>query len=83
LPVYEKIWEMVVHKQLIRYLESNELIAICQSRFRSGHSCETALQWILTDWKNVIGNRQMIGVVFMDLKRAFEIVDRSVLLKKL
>jgi len=44
LPVYEKILKMVVHKQLMKYLESNELIAVCQSGFRSGHSCETALQ---------------------------------------
>jgi len=38
LPVYEKILEMVVHKQLMKYLESNELITVCQSGFRSGHS---------------------------------------------
>jgi len=83
LPVYKKILEMIVHKQLMRYLESNELIAVCQSGFRSGHSCETALQWVLINWKNAIGDRQIIGVVFLDLKRAFEVVDRSVLLKKL
>jgi len=83
LLVYEKILEMVVHKQLVEYLESNELITVCQSGFRNGHSCETALQWVLTDWKNVIGDRQMIGVIFLDLKSAFEVVDRSVLIKKL
>jgi len=83
LPAYEKILEMVVHNQLMRCLESNELIAVCQSGFRSGHSCETALQWVLTDLKNAIGDRQMIGVVFLDLKRAFKVVDRNVLLKKL
>jgi len=44
LPVYEKISEMVVHKQLVEYLESNKLITVCQSGFSSGHSCETALQ---------------------------------------
>jgi len=38
---------------------------------------------MLTDWKNAIGDRQMIGIIFLDLKRAFEIVDRSVLIKKL
>jgi len=68
LHVYEKILEMVVHKQLMRYLKSNELIAVCQSGFRSGHSYETALQWVLTDWKNAIRDRQMIGMVFLDLK---------------
>jgi len=43
LPVYEKILKMVIHKQS-EYLESNELITVCQSGFISGHSYETALQ---------------------------------------
>jgi len=38
---------------------------------------------MLTDWKKGIGKRQMIGVIFLDLKRAFEIVDRKILIKKL
>jgi len=83
LPIYEKILETVVHKQLVKYLESNELITLYQSGFRNGHLCETALQWVLRDWKNAIGDRQMIGVVFLDLKRTFEVVDRSILIRKL
>jgi len=61
LPIYEKILEMVIHKQLMKYLESNELITVCQSGFRNGHSCEIALQWVLTDWKNTIGDRHLRG----------------------
>lgn len=77
LPVYEKILEIVVHRQLVDYLESNELFQECQSGFRCKHSCETALQWVITSWKKSIGEGKMIGVVFLDLKRAFEIVDRN------
>jgi len=33
--------------------------------------------------ENAIGDRQMIGVVLLDLKRAFEVVDRNILIKKL
>jgi len=70
LPVYEKILEMVIHKQLVKYLESNGLITVYQSGFRSGHSCETALQWVLTEWKNAIGDRQMIGILFLEKERS-------------
>lgn len=77
LPVYEKILEIIVHKQLVEYLENNKLIRECQSGFRAKHSCETALQWIISEWKRAIRERKMIGVVFLDLKRAFEVVDRS------
>lgn len=47
------------------------------------HSCETALQWVLSKWKRNIGEGKIIGVVFLDLKRAFEVVDRKILIKKL
>lgn len=82
-PVYEKILEIIVKRQLVNYLESNELFHECQSGFRCKHSCETALQWVITSWKKTIGEGKMIGVVFLDLKRAFEIVDRNILIYKL
>ncbi|KMQ91291.1 rna-directed dna polymerase from mobile element jockey-like protein [Lasius niger] len=83
LPIYEKILEIIVHKQLGEYLENNKLIEECQSGFRSKHSCETALQWVISSWKRTISEGKMIGVVFLDLRKAFEVVDRSILLKKL
>lgn len=83
LPVYEKVLELIVQKQLIEYFEKNELFTECQSGFRMKHSCETALQWVLSEWKRNIGEGKIIGVVFLDLKRAFEVVDRKILIKKL
>lgn len=59
------------------------MFAECQSGFRVKHSCETALQWVLSEWKRNIGEGKIIGIVFLDLKRAFEIVDRKMLIKKL
>jgi len=34
-------------------------------------------------WKKVIGEGRMVGVILLDLKRTFEIVDREILLNKL
>lgn len=51
LPIYEKILEIIVHRQLINYLEENKILEECQSGFRAKHSCETALQWVITGWK--------------------------------
>jgi len=83
LPIYEKILEILVHNQLVNYLEDNNLLEECQSGFRAGHSCETAIQWVISSWKKNIGQGMMIEVVFLDLRRAFELVDRNILLKKL
>lgn len=83
LPIYEKILEIIVHKQMVRYLEDNKLLIESQSGFREGHSCETALQWVISSWKKSIGENKIVGVVFIDLRRAFELVNRNILLQKL
>jgi len=54
----------------------------CQSGFRVKHSCETALQWIISSWKKSIGEGKIIRVVFVDLRKAFK-VDRDILIRKL
>lgn len=48
LPIYEKVLEIIVHSQLVKYLEGNKLLEECQSGFRAKHSCETALQWVIS-----------------------------------
>ena len=83
LPIYEKVLETVVKKQIERYLESNNIITEHQSGFRKNYSCETAIQTVIDEWKLIISERKMVGVVFMDLKRAFETIDRDRLLEKL
>lgn len=83
LPIYEKVLELVVKKQVEMYLESNKIVTEHQSGFRKQHSCETAIQVVVDEWKLAVSEGNMVGVVFMDLKRAFETVDRERLLGKL
>ncbi|XP_025153973.1 uncharacterized protein LOC112588402 [Harpegnathos saltator] len=73
LPIYEKVLEIIVKEQVELHLESNDIITENQSGSRKQHSCETAIQMIIDEWKLIISEGKMIGVVFMDLKRAFEI----------
>lgn len=65
------------------YLEVNNILTVHQSGFRSNHSCETAIQLVIDDWKLLVNKGNIVGVIFMDLKRAFETVDRDRLLDKL
>ncbi|XP_025268586.1 uncharacterized protein LOC112639318 [Camponotus floridanus] len=83
LPIYEKVLELVVKDQIGRYLEANEVLTEHQSGFRKSHSCETAIQGIIDEWKVEIDEGKIVGVISMDLKRAFETVDRNRLLEKL
>lgn len=47
LPIYEKVLELVVKRQLEKFLEDNEIITEHQSGFRNQQSCETTIQSII------------------------------------
>lgn len=83
LPTMEKLIETVVKDQLISYIETNNILTKFQSGYRERHSCETALNLVLAKWKEISSNGDIILAVFLDLKRAFETIDRGRLLRKL
>jgi Reverse transcriptase (RNA-dependent DNA polymerase) len=83
LPIYEKTLEKVIHKQLIEFLIENNIIHHNQSGFRNRHSCETAIQLVMEEWLGELDCDKMVVAVFLDFKRAFETVDRKLLLAKL
>ena len=43
--------------------------------FRRGHSCQTALTRLTSIWLSVFNNRQISGAVFLDLRKAFDLVN--------
>lgn len=81
--VPEKIMEYEVKKQLLRHIDKHKVLINEQSGYRRGHSCESALNYVVANWKSVLDKNKIIVCVFIDLKRAFETVDRGRLLKKL
>lgn len=83
LPAFEKILEKVVYLQILEYVSNNRLICKYQSGFRKNHSCESALQYVINDWKEALDEGKVTAIIFLDLKRAFETIDRAKLLEKL
>lgn len=77
LPLYEKILETLAKEQIMNYVDNNGIILEEQSGFRKHHSCETALNLLLLKWKQSIERGKIVMAVFVDLKRAFETIDRS------
>ena len=60
-----------------------KILHTSQSGFRKNHSCNTALINLLDKWLKNIDKDEIIGAVFFDLRKAFDVVDRDLLLKKL
>ena len=59
------------------------LICTQQSEFRPLHSTVTALLHLTNDWYVNIDRKNVNGVIFLDLKMAFDTVSHEILLKKL
>lgn len=79
----DKICEIFVKEQLEEHFKENNCIAVNQSAFRKAHSCETSVNLILNEFKCEMEKGNAIAVLSLDLKRAFELVDRKILAKKL
>ena len=83
LPVVSKLLEKHVHDSLLAYFSSNSLLHSSQSGFQPNHSCETSLLQMINKWLDAINSSQMIGMVMIDFRKAFDLVDHTLLLKKL
>ena len=83
IPVVSKVYEKNVYDQLYQYLNDNQLLSSCQSGFRSLHSTLTALLEATNSWSVNIDNGFLNGVVFIDLKNAFDTIDHEIILRKL
>lgn len=83
LPALEKVLELAVYHQMLNYFNQHNLLFINQSGFRKHHSCESALQLTIATWNDFIDNGHFVVAVFLDFKRAFETIDREILLAKL
>ena len=83
LPILCEIAERHVHNALYSFLCENDLIYIRQSGFRSKHSTETALIKIIDDLLFNLDNDRVSGMVLVDYRKAFDMIDHTLLLKKL
>ena len=83
LSTVSKIFEKHVNKHLMAYLNKYKLLHKSQSGFRQNHSCQTALVKLVDDWANCIDNGEMVGALFIDFRKAFDLIDQNILLRKL
>lgn len=83
LPVLSKIIERHVHDHLSEYLNVHDLIYKNQSGFRKQYSTETALAYIVDTLRFNLDKNHINGMVLVDYKKAFDMVDHVTLLSKL
>ena len=83
LPVISKVIEKHITKHLFGFLNRYKLLHKAQSGFRQRHSCSTALINLIDKWLKSIDRGEIVGAIFFDLKKAFDVVDHEILMRKL
>ena len=83
LPLISKIMERTVQVQLVSSLTTNNVLSEHQSGFRKQHSTQTAITYLTDFILERMDKQEMPGAVFIDLKKAFDLVDHKCLLHKL
>ncbi|BHF67014.1 hypothetical protein SprV_0301003700 [Sparganum proliferum] len=78
-----KIMEKIVKQQLMQFLEQNHLLSDSQHGFRKSRSCVTNLPYCLEHWTRAVDRGDMVHVIYIDFKKAFDSVPHHRLLYKL
>ena len=78
-----KIYSTILNKRLQKYLESNNLLAEEQNGCRAARSCIDHIFTLITILRNRKTQNKDTYLAFIDFSKAFDSVDRTLLLFKL
>ena len=78
-----KILEKIVYKRTYNFLDTHGQLYNSQYGFRSKHSCENAISELVGHVVKGHERKEHTAAIFLDLSKAFDTLDHSLLIKKL
>ena len=80
---FDKIFEKILCRRLVSFLERNKISYCYQYGFRKLYSTVLALIEITDHIKRLLDEKKYVISIFIDFKKAFDTVDHEILLYKL
>ena len=83
LPVFSKIFEIIMKNFLMNYLNSQRILNNRQFGFRPGLNTFDAINVFTSDLHDALNKHKSIISIFIDFSKAFDTVDPNILIDKL
>ena len=80
---FSKIFEKCIYKRLVSFFDKHKVLSPNQYGFRPGFNTTHSITDIATTAYENMGNNHYTGLIFLDLKKAFDTVNHNILLSKL
>ena len=81
LPCTSKIFERIMQKQLMSYVDQHLSPYLCG--YRRGFSAQYAPVSLIEKWKASLDKKGFAGAILMDLSKAFDTINHELLIAKL
>jgi hypothetical protein len=83
LSVFNKVFEKILHSRLVNFFTLNNVLTDSQYGFRKKRNTTLAIFSLVQDLLKSFNKKKYTICLFLDLRKAFDTVDRVILLDKL